>query len=71
MKPQAIYCKNQAQHYADLKMLSTIPELQPAFLNPHTNEPKLIECMRVDGAGDQGPAHEKVMFGWTVTNLPP
>ena len=69
MKAQAIYCKNPAQHYADLKMLSTISELQPAFLNPHTNEPKLIECIRVDGAGDEGPAHEEVMFWWTVRHL--
>ena len=69
VKAQAIYSKNPAQHYADLKMLSTIPELQPAFLNPHTNEPKLIECIRVDGAGDEGPAHEEVMFWWTVRHL--
>lgn len=31
VKVQAIYSKNPAQHYADLKMLSTISELRPAF----------------------------------------
>ena len=69
VKAQAIYSKNPAQHYADLKMISTISELQPAFLNPHANVPKLIECIRVDGAGDEGPAHEEVMFWWTLRHL--
>ena len=62
VKAQAIYSKNLAQHYADLKVLSTIYKLQPALLNPHTNVPKLIECIQVDRAGDEGPAHEEIMF---------
>ena len=69
VKAQAIYCKNPAQHYADLKMLSTVPELQPAFLNPHTSQPKSIECIRVDGAGDEGPSHDEVMFWWTARHI--
>ena len=64
VKAQAIYPKNPAQHYADLNLLSVAPELQPSFLNPQTNKPKLIECARVDGASDEGPSHDEVMFWW-------
>ena len=31
-------------------------------LNPVTKE---IECIRVDGASDEGPSHEEVQFWWT------
>ena len=69
VKAQAIYPKNPAQHYADLNLLSVAPELQPSFLNPQTNKPKLIECARVDGASDEGPSHDEVMFWWTSRHL--
>ena len=41
VKAQAIYPKNLAQHYADLCMLSTVPELKPAFVNTNTNDQNL------------------------------
>ena len=39
------------------------------FMNPKTEKPKLIECIRVDGASDEGPSHEEVMFWWTVHHI--
>ena len=50
-------------------MLSDIPALQPAFLHPVSNEPKQIVCVRVDGASDEGPSHDEVMFWWTVRHI--
>lgn len=64
-----IFPKNPAQHFADLKMLSSIPEPQPAFINPISGDAKEIECIRVDGAGDEGPAHLEVQFWWTVRHI--
>lgn len=43
------------QHMCDLEMLEQKSELQSAFTNPLTGERKAIECIRVDGAGDEGP----------------
>ena len=46
-----------------------MPELQPAFVDVQTGKPKLIECVRVDGAGDEGPVHEEVQYLWTLRHL--
>ncbi len=46
-----------------------MPELQPAFTNPETGKRKIIECIRVDGAGDEGPSHGEVQFLWTARHL--
>ena len=50
-------------------MLETKPELQPAFLNPTTGASKLVECIRVDGACDEGPSHEEVQYWWTERHM--
>ena len=39
------------------------------FFNPFTNDRKQIECIRVDGAVDEGPIHEEVQFVWTERHL--
>ncbi len=31
--------------------------------------PKQIECIRVDGASDEGPSHDEVRFWWSVRHL--
>ena len=69
VKGQKIFPKNPAQHYADLLMLQKVPELQPAFINPKTGAPKLLECIRVDGASDEGPSHDEVQFWWSLHHL--
>ena len=39
------------------------------FFNPFANNRKQIECIRVDGAADEGPVHEEVQFVWTKRYL--
>ena len=60
VKAPKVHQKNPAQHMADLYMLESQTELAPAYLNPHTETPKLVECIRVDGASDEGPSHDEV-----------
>lgn len=50
-------------------MLSQATELQSAFLNPSTGQPKRIECVRVDGVTDEGPNHDEVRFYWAARHL--
>ena len=60
-----MYPKNPTQHAADLRMLENCESMAQAFINPVTKTPKQIECIRVDGASDEGPTHEEVQFLWT------
>ena len=69
VKATGVYPKNPTQHMCDRDMLETTPEIQPAFVNSLTGERKLIECIRVDGAGDERPLHEEVQFLWTSRHL--
>ena len=69
VKAPKVHQKNPAQHMADLCMLESQTELAPAFLNPHTETPKLIECIRVDGASDEGPSHDEVQYRWTERHI--
>ena len=47
-------------------MLKSLDSLYPVFYNLTTNLPKSIDCIRVDGASDEGPSHEEVQFYWTA-----
>ena len=62
VKPVGLFPKNPTQHLQDLEMLENDPEMEAAFINPITGRRKLIECIRVDGAADEGPSHEEVQF---------
>lgn len=66
VKPVGLYSKNPTQHLADLQMLESMDELKPAFFDPVTGRRKVIECIRVDGATDEGPSHEEVQFMWAA-----
>ena len=65
VKAAPIHHKNPAQHYSDVQMLEKEPSLKNIFYNCETGHPKLIDCIRVDGASDEGPAHEVVQYFWT------
>ena len=43
-------------------MLEGMAEVAPAFLNPFTELQKQIECIRVDGACNEGPSREVQFF---------
>lgn len=69
VKAQKRFPKNPAQHFADLVMIEQKPEVKPAFHNSKTGKKKEIECVRVDGAGDEGPLHDEVQYWWTKRHL--
>ena len=50
-------------------MLSENEEVKAAFINPITSSEKSIDCIRVDGAGDEGPSHHEVQFYWTEWHI--
>ena len=62
VKAIPIHKKNPTQHFSDLLMLSARDELQLVFKNPLTDLNKEIDCIRVDGATDEGPGHELVQY---------
>ena len=68
VKATPVHHKNPAQHYSDLMMLSQKELLQPVF-NLSAGKPKLIDCVRVDGASDEGPGHESVQYLWTEWHI--
>lgn len=53
--------KNPCQHYADINMIDHKEELKPAFCNVDTGNSKAIDCIRVNGASDEGPGHDEVV----------
>ena len=61
-----MFPKNPAQHFADLNMLTRIPVFKSFKSNGSVKD---IESVRVDGAADEGPSHEEVMFWWTTRHL--
>ena len=63
------FTQKSTQHFCDLAMLETMPELQAALVNPQSDARKKIECIWVDGAGEEGPSHEEVKFLWTARHL--
>ena len=69
VKPVGVFPKNPTQHMQDLQMIEIVPEFLPAFVNPLTGKRKLVECIRVDGASDEGPSHEEVQFLWTARHI--
>ena len=67
VKAGTLHHKNPAQHAADLEMLQEKGELSSVFFQ--NSHPKPIDCIRVDGAADEGPWHEEVQFWWTVRHM--
>ena len=57
MKAGPLHYKNPAQHAADLEILQGKEELSSFLQDSH---PKPFDCIRVDGATDEGPWHEEV-----------
>ena len=69
VKAHSLFPKNAAQHAADLEMLQHKPELATVFINPETRTIKAVECIRVDGASNEGPSHHETQFYWTERHL--
>ena len=69
VKAPEVHQKNPCKHAADFNMLSSLNELQSAFINTETGAPKEVDCIRVDGAGDEGLSHLEVQFYWTKHHI--
>ena len=69
VKAKPLFPKNPAQHFADMLLIEENEDVKPAFLNPTTGNRKEIECIRVDGASDEGLVHEEVQYWWTKRHL--
>ena len=69
VKSSGTYPKNPAQHASDLAMLDSKEELKQVFFNMWSGAPKQVECIRVDGASDEGPGHEEVQYWWTLRHI--
>lgn len=69
VKANGTYPKNPAQHACDLTMLNSKEELKHVFTNMSSGTPKPVECVRVDGASDEGPGHEEVQYWWTLRHI--
>lgn len=67
VKATPLHYKNPAQHEADFEMLKTRELLSGAFHASGGNEN--IICVQVDGASDEGPAHDEVQFWWAREHL--
>ena len=62
--PGVLHEKSPTQHLSDLSSLKEKPELSSCF------ERKRIDCIRVDGGGDENPGHMEVQFiRWTEWHL--
>ena len=69
VKGAGVFQKNAAQHAADLAKIETESSVNSIFINPLTEKPKEVECIRVDGATDVGPAHLEIQFWWTLRHV--
>ena len=63
VKAPKVHQKNPCQHAVDLELLEENEDLTVLFSD------KQIDCIRVDGATDEGPAHEEVQYWWTKRHL--
>ena len=63
VKAHHLYEKTPTQHFCDFKMLREMEELDPWM------KEKPVHCVRVDGAGDEGPLHKEVQFRWTMLHI--
>ena len=69
VKAPKLHFKNPAQHASDLNLLEKKTPFETVFTNTSTGCAKSIECIRVDGAVDEGPSHEEVRYWWTKRHL--
>ena len=54
VKASKLHEKSPSQHADDIVELERVDVLKSAFYKENTQEPKDVECVQVDGAGDEG-----------------
>ena len=50
-------------------MLAEMDSLNAVFCNQETKCSKEIDCIRVDGASDEGPSHKAEQYWWTEWHI--
>ena len=63
VKATTLYDKNPSQHAADYSVLHGLQDLHSVVKN------KTIDCIRVDGATDEGPTHLEMQIVWAEHHL--
>ena len=63
VKASGLHEKSPSKHSADLSVVETMDVIASAFPNTK-KKAKEFECIRVDGATDEGPSHAEVQFLW-------
>ena len=66
---EQVFFQRILHNIADYEMLEASEVLKPAFINPVRGKPKILECVRVDGATDEGPSHLEIQFWWMLRHL--
>lgn len=69
VKVSELHEKIPTQHGADLTVLEGLGVAKQAFFKEGGQEPKEIECIRVNGRSDEGPSHVEVQFIWTERHV--
>ena len=69
VKASELHEKIPSQHGADLTVLEGLGVAKQAFFKEGGQEPKEIECIRVNGGSDEGPSHVEVQFIWTERHV--
>ena len=69
VKASKLHEKSPSQHADDIVALEGVDVFKSVFYKENTQEPKYVECIQVDGAGDEGPSHHEVQFMWTERHM--
>ena len=69
VKASKLHEKSPSQHADDMVTVEALSIAKPTFFKNDLENPKDIECIQVDGAGDEGPTHLEVQFLWTERHL--
>ena len=67
VKATGLHEKSPSQHSADLQSVELLEAVKKAF--SENEQPKEVECIRVDGGADEGPGHHEVQLLWTERHV--
>lgn len=69
VKASQLHEKSPSQHSDDLVAVEALSIAKSLFSKNDLEDPRDIECIQVDGAGDEGPSHAEVQFLSTERHL--
>ena len=69
VKASQLHEKSPSQHADDIIAVEGFSVSKPAFLQGDAESPRDIECIQIDGAGDENPSHLEVQFFWSERHI--